>query len=440
MLARWVRVIRLCFLITAAEDAARRKRIEERLQASQGKAKPSANSKNPQASDGMKKGISEKRNPKYEELRRQNLKHVQKPTTEKEHRVSKVDRQGHRVSIAERQEHRMSKVEKSSDKMRGSQSSTAKKTSSKMDFKDLMKVAKGQADHKPELPVKKEYKQHRRKRGKEGDFEWSGALSTLESKAGDSVSQKAEKEYLSKAERSRETEGNGKGKLKTAKKAASTINFKDLLSVAKQQANKPTSVVQKKDIAIRKQAEGSQQAIAKRRDGGFGKHASKRSPEPQRKNRYVDINSVRVNNEVERSSKRPEKPMGVPKSGGCKLVTRTIDNKRNYELEGPRMSSGNAQQRNGGQGTYGNRNGMKRSKVESIDDELERERRELEKRRNMLKRKMQGIPQDEMSDFSEYSEDDYDEEDDMADFIDDGGEETDYSKHIRSIFGYDRRK
>ena len=34
-----------------------------------------------------------------------------------------------------------------------------------------------------------------------------------------------------------------------------------------------------------------------------------------------------------------------------------------------------------------------------------------------------------------------DEEDDLSDFIDDGPEEEeDYSKHIREIFGYDKRR
>ncbi len=39
----------------------------------------------------------------------------------------------------------------------------------------------------------------------------------------------------------------------------------------------------------------------------------------------------------------------------------------------------------------------------------------------------------------EYDED-YDDEDDMDDFIDDAPLEEDVSKHIREIFGYDKRK
>eukprot|EP00794_Sanderia_malayensis_P018054 gene18054-19863_t len=469
----------------AAEEAARRLRIQQRLQVSQqdSKAKQptsASNKNNPSRSDtSANAGISGRKKPVHQESPKQNQKHLRTDSTA--HRIPKISRSG-----AEKEK---SAGKGARDGHHGAAPSG--KGSAKVDFKDLMKVAKGQIERKPELPGKTEFKQHKRKRGAD-TFEWSGSKGSLESKmdgrrtqqksdfiarkGGEMSHKNGEKGARRQAAEVASKTGAGRGRpadsrqlkgaitantKKVMTSAAPAVNFKDLLSVAKQQANKPVTVVadRREKVATKRQAGGIGTKQQVQGIGVVDRKSQDRNPEGRkkqqvhpaggvaRKQKYVDINSINASNgglgNVSRRPKEQQQQAGLAKSGGCKLVTRTIDNKRNYEFQEPVAMSSSQQWR--GMGSRGDANfsdGRKRTKSISIDDELERERKELERKRNALKRKMQGLPSggDELSEFSEYSEDDYDDYDDMADFIDDGGDDMDYSKHIRNIFGYDRRK
>ena len=404
----------------AAQYAARKKRIEETLEASQTKA---SSSSKPSTFNSISSG---KVNPKLEELRNQNLRHLKKPASSSHERKSKP-----KVTEPE-------KSEKSRPK--DSRRTADKQSAAKMDFKELMKVAKNQIDEAPSKPAVINYKQQRRKKGSsELHFEWSGSSNAVESRKGDALSLKAEKQHAKEAERremlEREPKSNGGKVGKIPKKAAApAVNFRDLMDVAKQQAGK--SAARKKDVASKQQVHADRE------------QSSKKPVRAEQKARLMDINSIKTNlKDVSSEKQRRSTEQEKQRSSKCTLVTQTVKSQNNYSSVREGVAS--ASRRQDSRDMNGNRNSgdrnvgstMKRSKISTIDEELELERRELEKKRNILKRKMQGNPPQggEASDFSEYSEDDYDDEE-MTDFIDDGGEDLDYSKHIRNIFGYDRRR
>ena len=248
-------------------------------------------------------------------------------------------------------------------------------------------------------------KQHRRRKGTESSFEWSGSTTASDDNLRKSLAK-----------------GNNVGR----KKAGGSLSFTELMNVAKQQKDKqptlqkeivdPIKISQKSDPAQGSSKDNPSRKV-KPHKGTVGK------PDP-----------VIAKIERQKESDKP-KPKG-------KVFTQTIDIRSNYPQNNNMIKGG----RDGRPSVNSlakfprPETGIKRRKVFSIDEELELERQELERKRNMLRKKMQsGLSQGHDSDDGyDYGDDDYDDE--MDNFIDDEGDSVDYSRHIRSIFGYDRRR
>lgn len=122
------------------------------------------------------------------------------------------------------------------------------------------------------------------------------------------------------------------------------------------------------------------------------------------------------------------------------IAAQSRDGKRNIEFGGiaaQNRSEGGIGAQNKGQ--IG-RSKMKK-RAEDYEDEFEKEEKELAKKRKLFEMRRRtgnmNLQMDELYDYDDY---DLDEDDEDDDFIDDTGQGGDYSRHIRQIFGYDRRR
>ena len=271
------------------------------------------------------------------------------------------------------------------------------------------------------------FKQHRRRKGKESDFEWSGSSSTQNSDNIRTTSQLVTKSFC--------------------KKSASAPSFQELMNIAKQQKDKPIPFHKKSAVEEGSKSSKTEMPLerppkcATRIDNSCSQELRRQSEVVSKKSQDIDSGK--------RISARDDIRAQISKQNRCTVTTHTVAVKSNYDTDNRAVSS---LFKNGSESRVGSvRNGLKmngqhaglaagskRPKVSSIDDELELERIELERKRNLLRMKMQHGKRGHGY-YNEYEDADnyYDEADD---FIDDGGDEFDYSKHIRNIFGYDRRQ
>ena len=249
-------------------------------------------------------------------------------------------------------------------------------------------------------------KQHRRRKGTESSFERSGSTTASDDNLRKSLA---------------------KGNNVCRKKAGGSLSFTELMNVAKQQKDKQPTL-QKEIVDPIKISQKSDPAQGSSKDN------------PSRKVKPHTVGTVGKPDPVIAKIER-QKESDTPKPKG-KVFTQTIDIRSNYPQNNNMIKGG----RDGGPSVNGlakfsrPETGIKKRKVFSIDEELELERQELERKRNMLRNKVQsGLSQGHDSDDGyDYGDDDYDAE--MDNFIDDEGDSVDYSRHIRSIFGYDRRR
>ena len=219
------------------------------------------------------------------------------------------------------------------------------------------------------------------------------------------------------------------------------------MNVARQQKDKPTPVV----------GVGAKKSVADDRGSKDERKIDRNSTTSRKSDAQISKNSAPRGRPMQDDDAPRSRPMQDNASqqrrlAQCKLTTQTVDVRSNYRPESnasyqrETASSKGRSERTAFTGQGKGRRSVDQSgkrKISSVDDELERERRLLERKRNMLRMKMQGggIPQDDYDDYDYYDDlDDDDEDDDLDGFIDDEGADVDYSRHIRSIFGYDRRK
>jgi len=271
------------------------------------------------------------------------------------------------------------------------------------------------------------FKQRRRRKGKESDFEWSGSSSTQNNDIIRSKSQLVTKSFY--------------------KKSASAPSFQELMNIAKQQKDKPVPFNEK--AAVEESSKSSKSEIPLEKSSkfttGIGKSANQ---ELRRQSEFISKKSQGVEH-GKKILARDDIRAQISKQNRCTVTTHTAAVKSNYDPgssavcspfkngSGSRIGNFRSGLKVNGQRT-GSVAGSKRPKVSSIDDELELEKRQLERKRNLLQMKLQSGKRGHGY-YNEYEDADnyYDE---LDDFIDDGGDEFDYSKHIRSIFGYDRRQ
>ena len=219
------------------------------------------------------------------------------------------------------------------------------------------------------------------------------------------------------------------------------------MNVAKQQKDKPAPVV---GVAAKK-------SVADDRGSKDERKIDRNSAASKNSDVQISKSSAPRSRPVQEDDAPRSRPMqdNAPQQrrlAQCKLTTQTVDVRSNYRPESNdsyRHETGSSKVRSERTAFTGQSKGRRpvdqsgKRKISSVDDELERERRLLERKRNMLRMKMQGggIQQDDYDDYDYYDDlDDDDEDDDLDGFIDDEGADVDYSRHIRSIFGYDRRK
>lgn len=267
------------------------------------------------------------------------------------------------------------------------------------------------------------FRQYKQWKGKKSDFEWSGSASYVP----DSGSNRKEAASISKL--------NGRN-------SASVPSFQELMTIAKQQKDKPVGVHAKAIVKARtKESKCPESALNL---AGIIENDEKFDHSSEKK----DQNS-KVMEKAKKISVRDDIKGQISRQNRCTVTTNKINVKSNYDTAGNSISAeygndhksrihsvGNGMKVNGQ--CMGSNMGLKRPKVSSIDKELELEKIQLERKRNLLRMKLHGAKGNH-SYYDEYQEpDDY--YDDLDDFIDDEGEEFDYSKHIRGIFGYDRRQ
>ena len=263
------------------------------------------------------------------------------------------------------------------------------------------------------------FKKHKRR--KESDFEWSGTSSAVTSGSS------GDKKTISKF---------------GAKKSASAPSFQELMNIAKQQKDKP--VAPKKMTEEKKEILDDLEAMQKG-SSSTTKLNDRSNERPNGKEERKGEKSGRLENNG-RLSARDDIREELIRQNRCTVTTHTVDVRNNYDIDYKFKSSqfrekSNLDIRSGpkinGQHKMANI-GSKRPKISSIDEELEQERIELERKRNLLRKKMQG-GKGYHDNYSEYDGVD-DMDDDLDGFIDDEEDDVDYSKHIRKLFGYDRRR
>eukprot|EP00795_Rhopilema_esculentum_P011602 gene11602-21839_t len=205
-------------------------------------------------------------------------------------------------------------------------------------------------------------KQHRRRKGTESSFEWSGSTTASDDNLRKSFT---------------------KGKDIGRKKAGGSLSFTELMNVAKQQKDKQPTL--KKEIA-------DPIKISPKTDPG--QSSSKDNP-----SRKVKPHKGTVG-KPDPVIAKIERQKDIPKPKG-KVFTQTIDVRSNYPQNNNMIKGG----RDGRSSVNGLAKfprpeaAIKRRKVFSIDEELEMERQELERKRNLLRKKMQGgLSQDEEDD------------------------------------------
>lgn len=266
-----------------------------------------------------------------------------------------------------------------------------------------------------------EFKQHRRRKGKECDFEWSGSASTGQ----------------------RSSSNTFKTSNPVVKKPVAGPSFKEIMNIAEKQKDKAVPTIPKKIIDERLKSASKT---------GPMDTALKNSPKSNNKERNEDCRSKsRALETCRAKSNGQSSPHQVSnqssKHSKCTVTTHTVDIRNNYavnnnfrsniykDVDYP-MDINRVNSKLNGHNRGRPSIGSKRSNMSSLDDELERERIQLERKRELLRRKMQGANYD----YDDAYGDADDNGDDLDDFIDDEGDEVDYSRHIRNIFGYDRRK
>lgn len=386
--------------VSAAEEAERRKRIQARLDASNNK-KTAANGT---ASDSAKNGKLKNGQKVETKSIKPKIKSEQKSTFKESNTTKQGAVSAPRFQIPKKKaDESVGKVVTGKNKDVNADMGSSMKSSATVDS------------------MNNNFKQHRRRKGKE-DFEWSG--SALSNEIRNSLKSKT-----------------SESKRSNLKKSSNAPSFQEIMNIAKLQKDKPTSVPTKNPTV----------------DGGKLKHDDlselKEAPMKPLTN-SIESNSKKLDYKSESKSQRPRKVPGHdsvkaqrPRPNKCTVTTHTIDVRNNYEMTNGLKSSqfrdfkapmGINQFRADLSGDSKRPNiGSKRHKM-TIDDELEQERLQLERKRDLLRMKMQGGKGN-----YDYYDDDDDADDygnDLDDFIDDEGDDVDYSRHIRKMFGYDRRQ
>ena len=386
-------------MILAAEEAERRSRILARLDAGQGKRKT-----------GKDKYIDK-------EAGKERKVSTEPSTQEAQHRMelskaaANQQRKPH-VQNTEKQDRFQIPKKKANE---GTWESTSK-------VKDFIST---DGNNSKPVPSKESglgtFRQYRRRKGKDSDFEWSGSTSTIPNSSA----------MRDKSQTIRKPMG---------KMSASVPSFQELMSIAQRQKDKPIPVVAKNTLDAKKIDSKNPDSVENISNSG-ATVVSERGRKSGLKGQYLsDIEKGR------KVSAHEDIKDQISRQSRCTVTTHTIDVKSNYDAMGNPISAqrgyssksrlvsiNNGTKMNGEVSRSNARS--KRLNISSIDDELELERIELERKRNLLRMKLKGG-----KGINDYYDNPNDCFDDMDDFIDDTGDEVDYSKHIRGIFGYDRRR
>ena len=440
-----------CYIL-AAEAAARQRRIQERLEIARGKRKKSA--------------VNEER-----------------PTEANTLRKKDVLRKADEISASERKLKPNPTSNEASKTSKSGSSSEARKA----DTKCKIKIAADSGTPEANKTLSS-------KSSKSASSKDVPSLSNNKQK--DIKSKDSQNDVMEKS-------GTSKIKSKTSKFKAgnkASLSFSDLMKVAKGQADKPVTAAKPKSkpqsntVTDNVETErrdvphknNSERKTTKREKDSSSKERLKESSSTSRKGTVTadtlktenrshkteprikgkDISSVssttnlkgvsakgssgsssrdnKVVNSVSKT-KTDYSKVSSSASSGSQLITQTVSNRLSYAPVQRRLSGEFKQQkvRNGDKSDARGIAAQSRTNTKKIDKELERERLELERQRRLLQMKMRkgkGFDEEEDMYDDDYGYDLDDDYDDDDDFIDDDGDDMDYSRHIRQIFGYDKRK